>query len=102
MMRPKPTRWHFDSLPSGFELTLHRMKHRNNGAVVEHFVFTDGLATISVYAEKVGGTPFKGWSRMGAVRALGRNIGDYQVTAVGEVPRETLSMMLDAMQLREH
>lgn len=101
LARPKPTRWRFASLPAGFELTLHRMKQGSNSAMVEHFVFTDGLATVSVYAEALGGTPFKGWSRMGAVRALGRNIGDYQVTAVGEVPKKTLAMLLDAMQLRE-
>lgn len=102
MARPKPTPWRFGPLPAGFELTLHRMKHGRQGAMVEHFVFTDGLATVSVYAEEPGGTPFKGWSRMGAVRALGRNIGNYQVTAVGEVPKETLAMLLDAMQLGEH
>lgn len=100
--RLKSTRWRFEPLPAGFELTLHRLKQEKRQSAVEHFVFTDGLATVSVYAESADGTPFKGWSRMGAVRALGRNIGDYQVTAVGEVPKQTLALLLDAMQLHEH
>ena len=63
---------------------------------VEHLVYTDGLAAVSVFVEKRGedSKPFMlGPSRMGAVNALGSRVDDYQVTTVGEVPAETIALI---------
>jgi sigma-E factor negative regulatory protein RseB len=59
--------------------------------VVEHFVFTDGLATMSVYIEKaVAEKRFVGESQMGAIHAYGAQLNGFQITAVGEVPAQTV------------
>ena len=59
---------------------------------VEHQVFSDGLASVSVFIEKLGSVEdrLEGTSSMGAMSAYGRVMDDYQVTVVGEVPLATV------------
>jgi sigma-E factor negative regulatory protein RseB len=85
-------RWSFDDIPSGFELTMHRRRLVGNDEhEMEHFVFSDGLASVSVYVEESQGEGgLEGDSRMGAVNAFGRGLKGHQATAVGEVPSATL------------
>ena len=65
---------------------------------VDHMVFTDGLAMVSVFIEKLGDqsqfTP--GPSKMGAVNTYARMTNGYQVTAVGEVPQTTVQRMANS------
>ena len=85
--------WETGWLPDGF-----RMAERGSAPVftshqpVEQFVYSDGLASVSIFIERLadGADRLDGPSRMGAVNAFGRMIGDYQVTAVGEVPAATV------------
>ncbi len=85
-------KWEFGPYPDGFRLSVHEGRPGNkDGDTVEHFVFTDGLATMSVYIEKsMAGKRFEGGSQMGAIHAYGTQVGDFQVTAVGEVPAQTV------------
>lgn len=78
--------WEVPDLPDGFQLANVRPADSKGGA--EHMVFTDGLASVSVFAESAGAdeNAFVGVSRMGAVNAFGNVISGYQVTVVGEVP----------------
>jgi sigma-E factor negative regulatory protein RseB len=94
-------RWRFEQLPPGFVQTDYRRKLMGGDErEVEHFIFSDGLATVSVYAEEeqdnVAGSA--GLSRLGAVAALRHRHGNYQLTAVGEVPEATLKRFLAGMQ----
>ncbi len=80
-------------VPSGFNLKdTHRQRSNANGVVVQHAVFTDGLAMVSVFVEKLsGGTPpLQGYSSMGAVNAFSRLDHEYQITVVGEIPQATV------------
>ncbi len=88
------SRWVFDALPNGFRLSVHETRIANSSNdVVEHFVYTDGLATLSVYIEKaVTEKRFEGGSQMGAIHAFGTQVDGYQITAVGEVPAQTVKM----------
>jgi sigma-E factor negative regulatory protein RseB len=93
-------RWAFNGLPPGFELVLRevRMLPGSNGPV-EHLVFSDGLASVSVYVETADADElFTGTSRMGAVNAYGRVLGEHQITAVGEVPAATARRIAESMQ----
>ncbi len=65
-------------------------------------VFSDGLATVSVYIEprQADAQGLSGHSNMGAVNALGVQVGDYQVTVVGEVPRLTVERIGQSVQRR--
>ncbi|HSD97802.1 MAG TPA: MucB/RseB C-terminal domain-containing protein [Sulfuricaulis sp.] len=89
--------WSASQLPKGFRLSAHmtrRLPMRKQP--VEHLVYTDGLAAVSVFIEKQekGVKPFmQGPSRMGAVHAMSVQSGDYQITTVGEVPAATVAFI---------
>ena len=88
--------WSVKQLPAGFQLTdFQRKRMRKDGANAEHMVFSDGLATLSVYIEKAKSEAeaFLGLSTMGAMNAFGAVIDGYQVTVVGEVPPATVQMV---------
>lgn len=94
--------WEFKDLPVGFELVLHEARRVPGGGQMEHLLFSDGLASVSVYIENTApDDAFHGYSEMGAVKAYGRLIGDTtQVTAVGEVPRQTVERIGAAIEQR--
>ncbi len=88
--------WTVGSLPAGFRMVNFQHKRiRRDGASTEHMVFSDGLATVSVYVEKMaeGKTPVTGLSSMGAMNAYRAEVDGYQVTVIGEVPRATVQMI---------
>jgi sigma-E factor negative regulatory protein RseB len=60
-----------------------------------HMVYSDGLASVSVFIEKNQGANkhLSGVASMGALNAFGRSMDDYFVTAVGEVPVKTVELM---------
>ena len=97
----KPMHWQTTWVPDGFEMA-------ESGAdllpasrrPVEQFVYSDGLASLSVFIERLEQTAdeLDGLSSMGAVNAYGRMIGDYQITVVGEVPAETVRKVALAVE----
>jgi sigma-E factor negative regulatory protein RseB len=95
--------WVFDSVPNGFKMSVHEMRPGAAGEnSVEHFVFTDGLATMSVYIEKaVSGKLFEGRSQMGAINVFGTKVGGFQVIAVGEVPALTVERFAQSVQPKQ-
>ncbi len=97
------SRWTFGPLPDGFRLSVHEIRVANSGnGVVEHFVFTDGLATMSVYIEKaIEEKHFDGGSQMGAIHAYGAQQDGFQITAVGEVPAQTVKKFALAARYRQ-
>ena len=88
--------WIVKQIPAGFEMTdFQRKRMRKEGAPAEHQVFSDGLATMSVYIEKLNtdSEAFQGLSSMGAMNAFGAVVAGHQVTVVGEVPQATVQMV---------
>jgi sigma-E factor negative regulatory protein RseB len=90
-------RWRATKLPPGFVLTKEIARqgpmHRQ---VVEHLVYSDGLAAVSVFIEREEPAKkgvIQGATGMGAVHAFGRVVGKYHVTVIGEVPAATVSMI---------
>lgn len=89
--------WSIAKLPTGFVLSNHMMRKnptRNN--LVEHLVYSDGLAAVSVFIEKIDsrmGPAMRGTSRMGAVHAYGNVINEHQLIVVGEVPAATVELI---------
>jgi len=92
--------WTFGELPAGFRLVSHKYNERGRQ---EHFVFSDGLATISAYLEPLGegDRPFNGETSLGSVNAYGRQLDGYQLTVVGEVPHRTLQLLANALREKE-
>lgn len=95
----KPLRtpeWKVSKLPQGYmmaESNHHRLP--TSKWPVEHLVYTDGLATVSVYVEKLQGKDdsLHGVSHMGAVHAYGNVVDKHQVTVVGEVPQQAVELI---------
>ncbi len=108
--QPKPiakqnkVKWQVNYLPEGFNLIDHQIqkfhkKHNN----VEHFVFSDGIALISVYIEAVPENQiFRGSSIKGAMSAYGTVKDNHQVVVVGKVPIATLVQVGDSVQQKLH
>jgi sigma-E factor negative regulatory protein RseB len=71
--------------------------------LVEHLVYSDGVASVSVFVEPSGKKKddLAGASRIGAANAYTAEIDGHQVTAVGEVPTDTVRMIARSMQ-RDH
>ncbi len=92
--------WVFAELPPGFRLDVHRRQALKQAAGErDHFIFSDGLATVSVYVQPSGEhSGLKGVSRLGSARAVGRMVGDHEVIAVGEVPVKTLRWFVDQIR----
>ncbi|MGB5718554.1 MAG: MucB/RseB C-terminal domain-containing protein [Gammaproteobacteria bacterium] len=93
---PGQPEWTVKQTPAGFLMTNYQRKRLHQGGEpAEHMVFSDGLATVSVYVEKMldNSTAFTGLSNMGAMNAYGAVIDDHQVTVVGEVPAATVQSM---------
>lgn len=81
--------WAVHWLPAGFSMQDRATDPAALGRMpVEHLVYTDGLASVSVFIEhlKASGDGLEGISRMGAVNAFGIIVDGYQITAVGEIP----------------
>lgn len=93
--------WKVSSMPQGFKSTRRSVHQLASGAAwVRHIVLSDGLASMSVYIEKLeaGKKRFIGSSYVGAMNVYGAVIDEHQVTVVGEVPRATVKMVADSIQ----
>lgn len=90
-------RWKVEQLPAGFSLSRRILRNMPMGNMtVEHLVYSDGLAAISVFIEPRGKKhkhKMKGATGMGAVHAYGTVVNNHQITVVGEVPAATVAMV---------
>ncbi len=92
--------WKIGNMPQGFALTDHQKQHATEGAAsVQHMILSDGLASVSVYIEKLAPSDkkFLGSSYMGAVNVFGAVVNDFQITVLGEVPKDTVKMVAESM-----
>lgn len=87
-------RWRVGNLPDGFTLSVSSIENAGD-ATVEHHVYTDGLAAISVFAEpyRPGHDTIEGPTTIGVTNAFGRLVEGYQITVVGEVPPSTVRLI---------
>jgi len=94
-------------LPPGFRLTVSGTQTLGDStAPAAHLVYSDGLATVSVFVEpepappannaaagSAGPMPTQSLSRVGAGYAFSTVVQGHQVTAVGEVPAQTVEFI---------
>jgi sigma-E factor negative regulatory protein RseB len=88
--------WYVSQLPAGFTLKYKNMQQMpENKQSVAHLLYSDGLASVSVYIESYDkqSDTLTGASQMGAVNAYGNILANHHVTAVGEVPRSTVELI---------
>ncbi len=95
--------WNATQLPPGFSLSMDSIQQLIGTLhPVRHLVFSDGLASVSVFLETAtpGHNELIGPSRMEAVNAYGRQVGNHSITVVGEVPPETVEFIAQAIHLQ--
>jgi len=95
--------WGATRLPSGFRLSVSRQSLMAGSRYpVQHLVYTDGLATVSVFIAhpKSGADMPEGFSRSGSTNAYSLMIGDRLATAMGEVPELTVQRIATSLDAR--
>jgi sigma-E factor negative regulatory protein RseB len=95
-------------LPPGFHLTVAGAQTLGGATVpASHLVYSDGLATVSVFVEARGEdptssapaqAPMQGLARVGSGFAFSTVVQGHQVTAVGEVPAQTVEFIAHSVR----
>jgi sigma-E factor negative regulatory protein RseB len=101
-------------LPPGFRLTVQGAQTLGGAsAPASHLVYSDGLATVSVFVEEQGSSdsgvpaaadaqpqpPMQGLARVGSGYAFSTVVQGHQVTAVGEVPAQTVEFIAHSVRI---
>jgi sigma-E factor negative regulatory protein RseB len=93
--------WQLTGTPGGFwRESVVRRKIPGSDLFVQQMVYTDGLASLSVFIEKKTDLTQSGVSSMGAVNAFIRILNDYSVTAIGEVPAITVRQVAESVSFQ--
>lgn len=95
--------WQLTRIPGGFwRESVLRRKISGSEDFVQQMVYTDGLASMSVFIERKTSLTQSGTSSMGAVNAFIRILGDHSVTAIGEVPAITVRQVAESVVYQTH
>jgi sigma-E factor negative regulatory protein RseB len=102
-------------LPPGFRLTVQGAQTLGGAsAPASHLVYSDGLATVSVFIESPretptgaavapdapsGEPPMQGLARVGSGYAFSTVVQGHPVTAVGEVPAQTVEFIAHSVKI---
>lgn len=100
-----PGDWVFRANLPGFRKTA-GMKRQGarRGTETMHFVFSDGLAAISVFIEPIGDRPERAdpaTYSVGAINVYKRVAGQHLLTVLGEVPLATVKRLGDGIEPRK-
>ena len=90
-------RWHAKNIPNGFVLI--RSVKTAQQPPTYHMVFSDGMASVSVFIESTNENQKKyiGQSNMGLVNVYSAFIDNQYITAIGEVPAPTVRMIAQSV-----
>ena len=104
-----PVVWDALKLPPGFKMTVRKAQTLPGSTdPVDHLVFTDGLASVSVFVEEKSVTitsndpPADESAAVGSSSAFSTVIDGHKVTAVGEVPPATVRFIANSVQAGPH
>jgi len=100
-VNPAAAAWAVEEPPPGFSMTESRVRTLPGAEhPVEHMVYSDGLASVSVFVEPAEATDkeLSGLSRMGAAHAFTLILDGQQITAVGEVPPVTVERIARSLR----
>jgi len=99
--RELPVSWEAGELPPGFHMTVSARQVLPSGPV-EHLVFSDGLASVSVFVElsrdPAGADVKDDAATLGSSSAYATVVQGYRVTAVGEVPADTVRSIAQSIR----
>jgi len=92
------TDWVSTDLPAGFRVESSQNEQLPGAsAPVTHIVFSDGMASVSVFVAEKDESRFAEKSSVGTSSAYSLQQGEFQITAVGEVPAVTVQRIATSM-----
>jgi len=97
--------WRLKAPVPGFELVGSVQRpglSRGSDAPALQVMFSDGLSYVSLFIEpwREPAHPQALAAEMGATHTLMQRVGDHWITAMGDVPRQTLEHLIDALEQR--
>ncbi|KAF0165012.1 MAG: sigma-E factor negative regulatory protein RseB [Rhodocyclaceae bacterium] len=101
-VKPEDMGWNFRTLLPGFRrvATMRRQTAPGNPESL-HVVFSDGLASISVFIEPGGaGGEAEAVSNVGPVNVYRRQVGEHRLVVMGEVPALAVKRLGDGIEPR--
>lgn len=92
--------WHLSEPVPGFESMSTQVRAYAEGMSALQWIFSDGMASVSLFLQSYDASRHKqeGYAIDGAVHSISQKHGDYWITAMGEVPAETLGKFLQSIQ----
>jgi len=97
--RSVETDWSSEDVPRGFRaISTHEEKMPGSEEFVIHILYSDGLASVSVFIAQHSDGNSEGSSSVGASNSYSAVIGEHHVTAVGEVPAITVEQIATTMR----
>lgn len=96
-------RWRVADLPAGFRLLSHEQRHFSSEDAVEHMVYSDGVASVSIFIADLeeGRSVQEQDVHLGAVHVFKSVHNGKQITVMGEVPQETVKLIGHNLQLSD-
>jgi sigma-E factor negative regulatory protein RseB len=98
---PKASGWQADAMPTGFRkiTEIHRSMHGREAPAIQ-MVFSDGLAGVSVFIEKMDNDEddHPGLISQGVIQIYSRVTDEHLITVVGEVPPQTVMQIADSIR----
>jgi len=99
---PEAEGWRMKAVVPGFQSMscYARGEEQSKRAPVVQWVFSDGLASVSLFLETFDPQKHtkEGSGSAGATHSLTRRLGEHWVTALGEVPVETLNRFVTSLE----
>lgn len=98
----KDTGWSVVRIPAGFSKIVEGFRTlRGKRYPVAHLVFSDGLVAVSIFVEPLGAAPHPiGLTQQGGTNIYMRQLDDYLITVLGEVPALTVRQMGNSVTRR--
>lgn len=97
---PLALAWRVGELPAGFRMTASGLQSLSSGPA-QHLVFSDGLASVSVFIQPAhtgANVRFTEAATLGTSSAYSALISGYRITAVGEVPPQTVRAIVQSIR----
>jgi sigma-E factor negative regulatory protein RseB len=99
--QPDEMIWRAAQLPAGFMMTSGYVEYMENSVAPRiHIIYMDGLASVSVFIDPAvaASDQLEGASAMGVANAYSRVDQGQLITAVGQVPAETVKIIASSME----
>ena len=98
-LKPDDIGWNFRSLPGFRKVAAMKRQAASDKPESVHVMFSDGLASISVFIEPGGSaSDAEAQATVGPVNVFRRQVGEYRVVVMGEVPALAVRRLGESME----